>query len=368
MIYDIFGDAVKVAYEDDKIAESLDCWLKYYPFSNKNNADINITFVKSLPEYKKEIYYSSPTSYKVYDNVVLMKIGKHEIVFDKKDVLSIYIKYNYKTNFIKDYLLKFRSIGYFNSLENIGAFFHEMILVLMQYILNEKMLIHSSAVKNLVTNEVILFGGSGGVGKTSLELLLCNELNYSFIADDISVVDKDGYVYPNLAFPKIYAYNIINNENIENKIFKNRDILDKLQWSLMRKIRGDKGIRRAISPFDLYETIERKKNKITSYYILQRTNKVDKITITDLDKGIASYATYLIIKNEYGMATQHFIWDEYNTLFDYRIKPIVVLDEVYENWKKRYETLFSKIDTYLIEIPVNIQHKDFINFFKNYFG
>ena len=366
-VYKIFGKNIKIEYEDFMIKKYLEKWLNNYPKGDENRIDVNIKFVNELPFYNGN-YYNSPTSYKVYDSVVFMNIGKHQVIFDKRDILTIYIKYSYKNYFLKNNFLKFRNIGYFNYLENIGAFFYEMILVFMQYILNDKVLIHSSAMKNLNTNEVFLFGGSGGVGKTSLELLLCKKLNFSFIADDISVVDEVANVYPNLAYPKIYAYNVVNNNEIKEIIFKNRNVLDKLQWEFMRKLKGENSVRRAVSPFELYKSVETGKNKITSYYILQKTNKVSKITITELDKKIASYATYLIIKNEYGNATIHYGWSEYNALWDDSIKPIIELDNVYDNWKHKYNKLFSNIDTYLIEIPINIKHNDFIRFFEDYFG
>ncbi len=367
MIYNIFGKNIKIECEDKKIERILYNWVKKYPLGFEENIEINIRFVNNLPNFKG-IFYNSPTNYLVYDNINIMKIAKHEIIFEKdKNILNIYVKYKYKTNYIKNFILKFISIGYFNSLENVGAFFYEMILVFMQYILNDKMLIHASAMKNLNTNKVILFGGSGGVGKTSLELLLCNKLNYSFIADDISVVDKDGYIYPNLAYPKIYAYNTIKNTNIKNIIFNNRKLLDKIQWIFMRKIRGDKGVRRAIFPFELYKNVEIQKNIITSYYILQKTNKVQKITISKLDKKTTAYATYIIIKNEYGNATIHFGWSEYNTLFHEAINPIIKLDTVYEQWKLNYERLFSNVNTYLVEIPIDIKYSEFMSFFEKYF-
>jgi len=64
-------------------------------------------------------------------------------------------------------------------------------------------------------NRAILIGGTGGVGKTSLEMELCRNYGCSFINDDISVLDSDGWVYPNLAFPKIYGYNLENNDKVK---------------------------------------------------------------------------------------------------------------------------------------------------------
>jgi hypothetical protein len=113
--------------------------------------------------------------------------------------------------------------------------------------------------------------------------------------------------------------------------------------------------------------VETEKQKVSSYYLLQRTNRVKKIKITPLNKSIASYATYLITKGEYGATASRLRWSEYNALFDERINPVARPDELYEQWRADLDLVFGGINTYLIEIPVNINHSEFMEFFRKYF-
>ena len=369
MIYEIFGKKIRVEYEDDNIRQVLAPWLENYNILNESkDIDVDINFVNEIDISNKQ-FYNSPSDYFIFNNGVFINKGLHKLYFEKKynNKLLIKIKYNYTKNFIKMYKQKISNIGYHSTLENVGAFFHEMVLVYMQHLFYDRALIHSSAMKSNKSNKIYLFGGSGGVGKTSLELLLCNKLEYSFIADDISVIDEEGCVYPNLAYPKIYAYNVENNEQLKRKIFENRDFLDKFQWFFKIYKRGPKSVRRAINPNILYGKIERNKNKIDKYFILQKTNMVTEITIEKIDYQIASKATLNIIQNEYAYETIHFKWAEYGTMFENSITPIVELNKVYDEWHKIYNNIFENIETYVIKLPINLSHNKFLEFFTNYF-
>jgi serine kinase of HPr protein (carbohydrate metabolism regulator) len=153
-------------------------------------------------------------------------------------------------------------MGYKSNIENITAILYELVLVPLNYFFSDKALVHASSMKNSTNGKTVMFGGTGGVGKTSLELLLCRELGYSFISDDIAVIDKKGFVYSNLAYPKIYAYNAEGNQEIENLLFNKRSSIDKLQWKLSKNIRGLNKARRTISPDEIYKSVEKDKNII----------------------------------------------------------------------------------------------------------
>ena len=78
-------------------------------------------------------------------------------------------------------------------------------------------LIHASGVV-LSNGKAILLGGTGGIGKTSLELELCLNEKASFLTDDIAVIDKEGFLWPNLSFPKIYGYNLAGNKALKRQL------------------------------------------------------------------------------------------------------------------------------------------------------
>ena len=90
--------------------------------------------------------------------------------------------------------------------ERAGVIFHEWVAGPAAYWAPDMALVHASSFSD--ARGVTLIGGTGGTGKTSLALELCRRHGFRFVADDISFVGEDGHVWPNLAWPKIYGYNL----------------------------------------------------------------------------------------------------------------------------------------------------------------
>lgn len=362
MIYDIFGRVISITSENREIEIIFSEELKLYS-STDRKLDIQIDFVNDLkfPDH----YSNSPRIHYTFDNGFIVNYGSCYIQYSKKDALKVLIKIK-DENAITKKIKKYKNIGYKSIYENVTALLYELILVPSNYFYNDRALVHASSMKNLVTGKTIMFGGTGGVGKTSLELLLCRERGYSFISDDIAVVDKEGYIHPNLAYPKIYAYNVEKNRELETILFKHRNILDRLQWATSKKIRGLNKARRTISPDVIFDSFERNKCTAHEYYILSISSEVDTIEIEKINSVNASIMTLKIIINEYHAFNQHISWHEYNALL-LGIKPVLELDSVHSNWLNIYNNIFSGIDCYSIKISPNVSHSIFLSKLKEYF-
>ncbi len=359
MTYRIFGKKIKINIECLEIKHILEKELSIYPKSDENTSDVDIYFIEKL--LLDEIYSNSPAIHKTFKNGFLANFGSNKILFKKEEKLKIYIQIN-KT---KKFLGKFRSIGYRHNIENVGQILHELILVPINFFYSDRALIHASSMKNLNTNKTLMFGGTGGVGKTSLELLLCKELDYSFISDDIAIV-VDKKVFPNLSYPKIYAYNVEENKNFENLLFKGRNLIDKIQWNFLKKLKGLNRVRRAISPDEIFSSIEIESNNIDEYYLLFRTNNVNSIEFEEINYNQASQLTLDIIKNEYHSILQHIIWHEYNANL-MNFQSILNTEQIYANWLNIYMNIFKNIKCIIVKIPIDIQHDEFLSQMKDKF-
>ncbi len=351
MKYRIFNTNILINVDDIEIKAVLEKELSLYPTAEFKHPDFAITFTDNFEI--NNTFSTSPSIHKSFPDGFLTIFWGGEILYKKNE---IFISLSKKKNFLK----KFLNIGFRNSIENAGQILHELILVPLIFFNNSKALVHASSVKNIKNNKTILFGGTGGVGKTSLELMLCRELNFSFISDDIAVVSDDNYVYPNLSYPKIYSYNVVGNIDIKKILFKNRTVMDKLQWEFLRFALGPSKVRRAIAPNEIFNSIENKKNKIDEYYILIKTSSVDKITFEEIDDYEAGKLTLDIIRNEYHPVFQHIIWHEYNARimgFD----PIIRIDELFSTWLNTYQHIFKSVQSKIIKIPVNIDHVSFLD-------
>lgn len=363
MLYKIFGTTVSITSENKDLGLLIRKEMECYPLSEEA-IEVEVNFVNKIT--LTDVYSNSPSIHSSFREGFLASYGKNRIIYSKKDILKIDVEISKRTNTFKDKLVKFINIGFKNNIEEVGAILHELVFVVMNYFFINKALIHASSMKNRKTEKVILFGGTGGVGKTSLELLLCRKLGYSFISDDIAVIDKDCNIYPNLAHPKIYAYNVEGNADLENLLFSDKNYYDKFQWKVLKKLRGLNKVRRSISPSKIYQSVEKDRNMMDEYYILSRNNLSTNIEIEEISANEASIMTLKIIQNEYHAFTQHIVWHEYNAML-LKNNPILVLEDIHKNWLDIYQEVFKNIKCFNIKIPINFDQKEFLRIFQERF-
>lgn len=93
----------------------------------------------------------------------------------------------------------------------------------------------------------VVIAGWGGVGKTTSVLKLVTEQGWSYLSDDLALVSADGTLYRHPKRMQIYAYNLLGQPTLANALMKDRKIADRLSWSIRRRLRGVKGVRRRLS-------------------------------------------------------------------------------------------------------------------------
>lgn len=355
MIYNIFGVNVKINLCNSLYKEILLAELTPYK-CNDTNFLIEIND-KSFEDDSKIITSKNPSIHTEFENGFKINNLLIDVYFgfDDDQLNIVQFKLNYSSSTIKRYLRKFANKQFSNRVENIGQIFHENILVPMMFFIPNRSIIHSSAVK--FNNKTFLFGGTGGVGKTSIELELCQNKNGTFIADDISVINEKTEVYPNLNYPKIYAYNVHGNSELEKIILDNTSIINRLHWSLKQRFFGPSSVRRRLSPFNLYKNTSTDKNSLDNYLILLKTN-VNSLQSKELSVNSATEATIKIMHTEYAYLFNHIKWHEYNCLLNHK-KPYITSNQIDTKWEQNLTTLFQNKKLQLIEIPLNINHQKF---------
>ncbi|MBM7560331.1 hypothetical protein [Marinitoga litoralis] len=352
--YKIFGKTVEINFNENKF-KKLKNELSLYPGSTeKTDVIINIVKKLNIPDD----YIQNPKTHYTFKNGFLASYGNIQIMYIiDNDLLRIYLKEPAKIHFPKRLLnMEFASVE-----EQIGQILHELILVPMNYFFEDKFLVHSSAFQS-PDGKTLLMGGTGGIGKTSLELYLCRNKKFKFIADDISIMDKNGKVYPNLAFPKIYGYNVYGQKELKKVLLSERSLANKLHWYLSINLRGENKVRRKISPLDLYGSYLNFSINANNYFILVRDKKVDELKKEAISVQLAVDLTIKVIQNEYFAFHQHIIWHEYNSLLK-NIKPVITLNEVYSKWEKIGRNAFENLNLYIVRIPEKYDHQKFLNDF-----
>lgn len=368
----IFGYNIEIKSDESEsiLYKKLIEALKYYEESFTDDIDIEINLLKidkfNFKEYKlinPKVYYydQSRTAICISDKIIEKKLLKNRLC------INIYLEYNTpKTIF--NFLRKIISYEFKYSSENFPQFFYEMVLIPIMCFEKERALIHCSSIA--CGNKIIFLGGTGGVGKTSTLIELGREKKVSFVCDDILVIDKENF-YENYAYPKIYAYNTIGDKKLEQEILKKEGILSKLHWMMMKKINPAR-VRRKILPEEFYKIKDFNKKNMNKIYIILSRGNYEKMQLKSLERNNAKEITKHIILTEY---------KKYIEILNYEIINKILYNEyidnqnrincILENWDNIYDYFFNNTDTYILEVPKEIEHfifkKNMKNILKQFF-
>ena len=239
--------------------------------------------------------------------------------------------------------------------ERIAEILFEGALVPSTLFDKDKSIVHSSGFSK--KNRTIIIGGTGGSGKTSLEIELCLNKNYKFLNDDIAVLNNIGEILPNLAHPKIYAYNLVNNKRLGKLLFENLSIRNKLTWHLTNHLFGPASVRRRLFIKNNLE-FSSESHILTHYFILSRED-IEKIVIQKIEPDVAASLHMNVILAEYNLFFNHLYWHEFNSTLDGN-DSIIKLKDIKSNLSNNAYSTFKKTNNYIIRIQFHINHQEFI--------
>ncbi len=341
--YTIGSKTIEIHFDEDSASHLLKEELSLYELSS-SIPDMVIK-INQKKNYNARIFGRNPSIHENIDFGFRCHFGDSVISWRKKEKIYVDFIFGVGKSNIKE---KYGNIQFTYPFECIGQVFHELALIPSLHFFSEDLtVIHGSALEDPKGNAIIITG-TGGVGKTSIELELGLEKNYKFLSDDMSLLDSRGKVWPNNAFPKIYGYNTEVNEKIEEKIFKNRNILDKFQW-IMRKKRGQR-VRRRVNPYIFFDKRISQGAKISKLFILFR-GSYKSLSIEKIPAERVAEMNIEVMRSEYQQFYKHLYWYKFNCLGSGQ-SPQFDLDKLLNDWQKLQNTIFSKISCYLIKIPV----------------
>lgn len=336
--------------------EGLDEELQFYN-SDANNYQKKINII-----LKKEInfdYMSKNPSIIYVDDKGFMMISPLKIRWDlselKDDIINVDLEVKDIKSF-KNTILKFISVGFEKTTEALGQILHELVLIPATFFFKDKIIIHGSCLYNKKYDKSVIFGGTGGVGKTSSLIEMGKDHNWVFLSDDIVVVDVKGKIYPNYAYPKIYAYNTIGDKNFEKEILKYKPLMNKIQWSFWKKINPAR-VRRRISP-DLLYNCEYVSPKLYNNLYLFRGKFNEDISFEKISSKSSAIFEKNIILSEYESVYKFIKWYEYNAKA-LGLEPRITFDEIVKNYEEKYNEIFSNADNYVVKIDDSLDHNIF---------
>ncbi|MCM8535311.1 MAG: hypothetical protein NE334_05190 [Lentisphaeraceae bacterium] len=348
---EIFGKCIQIISENKCIYDILTSELRHYRDAEQRSIDCQIIFSGELSVSR---YSVNPSSHKTFKKGFIADYGVYQVMCSKEDSL---IKFEIKIdkvitfkNRVSNFLRTYDNNLYFDI---IGQVLHELILVPYAHFIKDLAVVHASAFR--IQNSTVLISGTGGVGKTSLELNFCNDLGASFLSDDICLLESSGKIKPNFSYPKIYGYNTFDLV-IKKKLLKGRSFLDRLQWYYRYKLFGPNKVRRRVDPVEFYSSPVEYDNKLTHFFLLFKDNSVRTICIEKLSLNDAVNSNIEIMKSEYNIFYNHLAWHKYNCI-NSSFNEILDLDSVFENWRVALSNALKNVNIYRLRIPENIDHQ-----------
>ncbi|MEO0557126.1 MAG: hypothetical protein AAF170_02965 [Bacteroidota bacterium] len=241
--------------------------------------------------------------------------------------------------------------------ERIGVMYHETVLIPAAALDPDRAPLHASGLQ-APNGDVTLFGGTGGVGKTSLELHLGHLSGHRFLADDVAVLDRQGFVYPNLAYPKIYGYNAPPGSALRKSVVASRRPLDRAHWSL-HGLRGPDRVRRRMPPDRLFSGTSSDGGPLHRYVLLAREARPELVIepITNTDAARMSTA---ILAAELSGLLRHVHWHVHNRILQGRA-PIQHPADIQARWLEIYTSAFAIAECWIARIPIDMPHGAFLD-------
>lgn len=353
--YRIFGKPVRVDVDDSEGSRLLLAELSLYPTAAPNG-DSDLVF-EHLPLPATTHGLLNPTPHLEFSDGFAARYTMASVAFSFDD--GRLRRTRFYENVDGPKLLRtarrFADIQFTSRAQRAGMIFHESALIPSVYFMPDLAPIHASAVQD-DEGAVVLIGGTGGVGKTSLELELCLNRGYRFVADDVSIIDVDGHAFPNLAYPKIYAYNLEDNPQLRERVLDRRGLLDRAHWTLRRGL-GPSQVRRRLSPDELYGGYSSEGGPVRLYAILVRETR-GAVHAEAISADRAASMTTSVLETEFFQFNNHLRWHAFNRAANDE-PPYATLEDVSQRWRDVLAGVFQTVDCRLIRIPVDMNHVEF---------
>ena len=256
---------------------------------------------------------NNPKIYRKFANGFQANFGTCLVSWFRKEhsnKLFVRAEFNlFKLNSLLGFVKRLRSMEYPNELERFEQILYELIIVPTVYMLPDTALMHAATLAS--GGGAVTFTGTGGVGKSSAILSAAHNQEFSFVSDDISVINNKGRMFANFAWPKIYGYNCAGNQ-FKKLLLKDRSWIDRVHFTT-KNARNPSSVRRKIRPEVLFNGRVAKEPLLKMVVLLFRED-VDSIKVGELNRQAGLDMFLEVMMAEYQVFHKFINWEKYNSL------------------------------------------------------
>lgn len=313
-----------------KVEDNEKCAIEFY-FTE----DINQFF---LPEN-----YDNIGQYCYKDNFI--KFGNNEIpfVYEKSsDNHKVYVRISDNNNFKAN--CKILNKSFSTVVENqVSSFYYRIFLIMTQYVNLEhnSTYIHGASIcKN--DDDGLLFPADSGVGKSSMLFRMSNEKKYNYIADDLSIIDPEGFTYYSGRGISLKPYHLKNFPFLKDVLEKDMPKAQQFQWNVLK----DNRLVFGMNPKTLFEGKTKEKAKLKNVIHLINTND-SEFKLQKIDSKTIAEASANILMNELFLGYFHI----YKALAIPGNELFISPAEMFKKTSELYLELFNNCETHLLSVP-----------------
>lgn len=340
--YQVAGKTVRLHFDDSPAAGLLAHELRHYPSAA---GDPDVTIVMGRPEL--DGVSRNPASHVEGEHGFIAREGGFSVSWERRPEPVVRFGFDGRRRSLRGKLL---GMQYTHPWQKVGQIFHEAVLAptLALFFPGDLSLVHASALQASDGRGVMVMG-TGGVGKTSAELELVLRHGYRFLADDIAFLGQDGTLHPHLAFPKIYAYNVLGDADLRRRVMAGRSAGDRAWWRAQTRIRPPSRIRRRADPAELFEGALGRACPLGTAVLLFRSSSVRRMEARPLDPDTAARMSMEVLATEIPILQRHLRWHAFNRLPDG--EPEWSHPGLLDRWRDAQARTLTGVATRLVLVP-----------------
>lgn len=326
-----------------RVDESINGQFKSFILTEDTKPTVEFYFTETIDEYFQHMHHTNIGLVQYANNSIKFVNGEVAFVYIKKENLhQLFIQISDTGSFKSNIRLLHK--GYIDNIEKqISVFYYRIFLIFTQLVNLEydTTYIHGASISDN-NNNAILFPADSGVGKSSVLFGLAKESEYSYIADDLSIIDDGFNTYYSGRAISMKPYHIKYFPFLSEIIEKEMPKLQQIQWKILR----DNRLTYGINPQILYSNKIKEQAVIKKVIHLVNTNDKD-FTLKNINVASMATASANILMNELFLG--YFNLYKALSIPGNDILPSPV--QIYEKTIKQYTKLFNNVENHLLWVP-----------------
>ena len=314
---------------------------------------LEFIFTDNIKSFIVEKEFVRVKEVKVGKTQTHFKDGEIDFLIDNSNKFKVYI--NVSDNETLKSSLRIFNKAFKNNIEIQTTTFYYRIFLLFTQIWNVEnncSYVHASAVE--INGESILFTADSGVGKSSLLFKLSQDVNFKFIADDLTIISDQAESYYQGRCLSVKPYHLYFYNFLNDRLGFLMSRMHKIQWKFLK----DNRLTYRISPNEIFTSVS-EKSKIKSIIHLCNHDKNTFEIINITTEELINF-TIPILTNELFLANH-----KLNTLASLPFSPFQSSAELYATSHDIFKSAFKNVSLKLVFVPYMSNPNDLYHFLNS---